>query len=245
MIDASCDDDKCSIIQNGRRFPCKKVKISGGRCNGSYTAKEQIGEGFFGTVYSLCNIENGCEYVFKVIKKLEKFDETEIELQMKASEAGIAPKILQVVYNGDNVGIIMEKLKYTMMDFLNDISILPKDARQIILLKNIVDVFDLLGKLHSLGILHNDNHISNIMWDTKTSKWMLIDFGYATMMLDKKFNNDFENFIEDIISTASIDDTDIDTDIIFRNLEHDKAIKLKTMWSKLREEKRSGWNYEL
>lgn len=232
MIEASCDDNKCSIMKNETRLPCKRVRISGGECKGAYKVLEPVGEGFFGTVYSI-TCESGCDYAFKVIKKdmLHLFKENEIELQSRASEIGIASEILQVTYNDDSIGIIMEKMDYTMKDFLKDISKLTADARQIILLKIIKDVFELLNKLHGINILHNDVHISNIMWNTKKSKWMLIDFGLASKFSKSsslKPLNDFQNFCESIITSTFIDDVDLNPGIIFRDVN---ALELKEFWT--------------
>lgn len=232
MIEASCDDHKCSIMENETRLPCKRVRISGGECKGAYKVQDQVGEGVFGTVYSITS-ESGCDYAFKVIKKpmLRLFNENEIEMQTRASKAGIASEILQITYNDDSIGIIMEKMDYTVYSFLKDISKLSIDARQIITIKLIKDVFELLEKLHSIDILHNDVHLSNIMWSTKKFKWMLIDFGSALLhsKSDIDLNEDFQLFIESIIATTFIDDIDINPDIIFRDFEN---VNVKEFWIK-------------
>lgn len=146
-----------------------------GRCDDSITDK--IGEGYYGTVYTLCSKENGCNYAFKITKE----DSREDKLQAFAAKRGYAPKIFQVIRGDEGLGIIMEKADFTMRDKLDEIvgSTLPIEDQGAAILEILRGVFMLLVGLLSIGIVHRDVHFGNIV--SIEDEWMLIDFGEAVI----------------------------------------------------------------
>lgn len=98
-----------------------------------------------------------------IIKKVGYISSEESYLQSLASEIGVAPK----VYEYDLDYMIMEEVKV-----YPEIKLLRKDK------------LDILEKLWSIGISHNDTHIYNWGQSFNNQNYIL-DFGLASLDKDK------------------------------------------------------------
>jgi predicted unusual protein kinase regulating ubiquinone biosynthesis (AarF/ABC1/UbiB family) len=98
-------------------------------------------------------------------------------MQNIATTAGLAPQILEIIENDDEVAIIMEGLETTM-----DAELRAHPERKSELIAAGVDLID---KLYSSGIFHGDVHMGNIMKD-RAGKWFFIDFGLSRPVKSRK-----------------------------------------------------------
>lgn len=196
---------------------CTSVVIFGERCNGTFTVKAVIGKGGFGTVYSICDSTDNCnELALKIVSK-DDYEKTEVDIQAAASiptikePFGVAPKIVEVIINNTHVGIIMERIKYTMRDIMTDIidnTLLDLSKKKILIIELIREAVLLVFRLHSRGIVHMDPNLGNIAVD-KNDQWIFIDFGMSktdlsmsyydfSLLIDQFFSFIFKKFGADI-----------------------------------------------
>lgn len=151
-----------------------------------YMFKKKIGEGISGKVYITCQQKN-CHYIAKVInlgKTTRKTDTSqitqnvfkEIDIQKKAAQAGIAPKIKEHFPCGNLYIIVMELIEgISFKDYKKEYSNKPLQIERI--KKKIVEKIRQLNRLH---ISHNDLHDGNIMIKTKhNNEIIIIDYGLA------------------------------------------------------------------
>lgn len=143
----------------------------------------------YSKVYKMCCNEKGveeqnCKHIIKVINFT--YDYTiqdfyrEVEYQHKAHELGLSPEVIDF-YADDKKGfIVMKKLDLSLHDVLQSMEFDP------IKLSN--QVIDIIKKLHSNGIVHNDTHKNNFMFD-KDGKLYIIDFGKASDLKNIKDGN--------------------------------------------------------
>ena len=61
----------------------------------------------------------------------------------------------------------------------------------------------LIKALKSLNIAHRDLHLGNIMQNTKSGRWQVIDFGNA-INYEAGVNDDTFYFIDDFVNTIEI-----------------------------------------
>lgn len=128
--------------------------------------------------------EENCKHIIKVINFT--YDYTiqdfyrEVEYQNKAHELGVSPEVIEF-YTDDKKGfIVMKKLDLSLHDVLQSMEFDP------IKLSN--QVINIIKKLHSNGIVHNDTHKNNFMFD-KDGKLYIIDFGKASDLKNIKDGN--------------------------------------------------------
>lgn len=113
--------------------------------------------------------------------------EREVEMQRRASEAGLAPMIHQAltlsIQDSPQVIHIIEMDAYDQTCwqlyqdqdfFLPRSNQLTPQAKQYL-----TQVFSLVTRLHELGISHNDVHSGNILYKAATKQYVLSDFGEA------------------------------------------------------------------
>lgn len=95
--------------------------------------------------------------------------------------------------------------KHNLEKINTNIPIDPDDEKQKEQRKKIIDdIFEVIKKLHSAGIVHNDSHLNNFMIST-TGKYYVIDFGLSKLIsglkptkINKYKNKDYEVFIKNI-----------------------------------------------
>lgn len=135
-----------------------------------YKIKEQIGnKGKDGKTFLVVD-RFGYEYAMKTFRKNKSSDAItkEVELQRLCSDAGIAPKIIDVDTNSKF--IVMEKMDYHLLDEINNSKGLLSESRQ----KELLKIFKTLDKV---GVLHGDVNLLNYM--VKNGKLYIIDFGLS------------------------------------------------------------------
>ena len=136
------------------------------------------------------------EYVVKIVKRFDDKFKKEAVLQHFAGEKDIAPKILQVYRTRKGEGVmVMEVMTQSLTELLNGFK---HDYEKVETIAK--EVYDLIEKLHSLTIYHNDLHTDNIMLDGH-GKLKLIDFGDASedkndQEYNSLLNSDFQSFNE-------------------------------------------------
>ena len=148
----------------------KKEKVD------KYEKIKQLGEkGKEGTTF-LVKTKDGNEYAMKTFRKTKSSDRLrkEAQLQEKASEFNISPKIIEI----DTVSkyIVMEKMDEHLIDKMKkqDGNLTEKQQKQII------KIFKLLD---TAKIFHADSNILNYMF--KGKKLYVIDFGMSQLIDEK------------------------------------------------------------
>ena len=204
-----CKKNKnCSVLyRNGAFFECKKYYIQGDKCNGVWQLGNRIGnESKGGKLYSAFPQgvnDQEYSYVFKQISfpDLESRKQflRETNLQIKASELGLSPKIYEIFLNDDKGGIIMEKMEYTVDQLIVDVlkSDLSDTYKVTIIYSIIENMFYIIKKLGDNKILHGDIHFGNFM--IKNNEIKIIDFGLGRIikksMSYKLYLDQIKNFL--------------------------------------------------
>jgi len=134
-----------------------------------------IGDGRYGDVYETCE-QADCTYVAKIIEKKNDYTnaslENESRNQMIAAGHGLAPTIHEIWICKDTVMLIMDRITgITLHAFLADPE--KDDTIKARILKKVSTKIE---KLHSIGIIHRDLHLKNIMVKDDESI-IFIDFG--------------------------------------------------------------------
>jgi tRNA A-37 threonylcarbamoyl transferase component Bud32 len=114
--------------------------------------------------------KRGRDYAMKQFKSTKSGNmiEREAQLQSRASEIGISPKVLS--YDKENKVIIMEKMDYNLFDILRKTNgKLQKKIQE--------DIVSIIKNLDKAKIFHNDPSPLNFMF--KNDKLYIIDFGFA------------------------------------------------------------------
>lgn len=185
-----------------RVFVQKSVSGQPSECRGQWLIFHRMGEDSAnGIIYNVCDSNNNCQYVFKHIalrsSNSNKKIYNEVDIQNTAAISGIAPNIAQVIEGPDDISIIMEGLQITMKRALIETLIDPdisKEKKATYIIDTINAALELLHELHQLGVVHQDAHLDNFMWDG--IKWYLIDFGMAEYVKNiKAFNADFHHMM--------------------------------------------------
>lgn len=138
-----------------------------------FTKVNQIGnKGKEGVTYLVIENESKKEYAMKTFSKRKSSKRIEIEgeLQHIASQANIAPKVIDVDFLEQNY-IVMEKMDEHLYDRLinKQNGILTKKQQN--------DIIEIFRKLDEVGVFHGDSNILNYMYRGK--KLYIIDFGMA------------------------------------------------------------------
>lgn len=197
---------KINCEQNAEHSSCNKIDkkyilatevyVDDKVCPDVWEIKEPINKtGAYGDIIEAC-CEKTCDYVYKEIKFQEKnypqytLDDlkNEIHFQELASNAGLAPKIYQVFISKDKGAFIMDRMEYTIAEFINT----NYDDKKL-LDKTLDDIVTEIKSLNKIGIVHDDLHLGNIMYSSKDSVWKFIDFGKAREMKE----NDGEAYDEE------------------------------------------------
>ena len=227
----SCDDMKCAIEDlDERLISCKGVKIYIGRCLGMWKIKRLIGRGAYSAVYSITSA-GGDTYAVK--RQLGKeIEPREVGFQLRMARQGFAPMIYEVLSNQTESLIIMDSLDITMKESLDlilyasggdpslrdigasapqrsditggDPSLRDIDTVKMAKIQVLIEEgVKLIKALKSLNIAHRDLHLGNIMQNTKSGRWQVIDFGNA-INYEAGVNDDTFYFIDDFVNTIEI-----------------------------------------
>lgn len=177
---------------------CFPADVTGGICKEPWTIETYVSKGKFGHVWLACCGKN-CDYVLKYVCFKDCDNEfkpmmnteliNEIALQKCAAEKDLAPNIIEewICDNDKGALYIAEAMEMTIEDLL----IMYQDPK---IWQNIFQhVFQLIKRLHDIGIIHRDAHFENIMvkaqktgknyWE-QDYKYKFIDFGIACVVND-------------------------------------------------------------
>jgi len=198
----ACDDHECKIYDNDNiSIPCESVVVPDSPCQGPWFMKARTGENSSNSmVYQVFN-EKG---VMNILKQIvyDHFNTKaraikEIDIHVSAANAGLAPTILEIMYNKEGCSIIMTPLNDTMDRTIYNVIL---DKGDIKIVHHLVDTaIKLLGELHKLGITHNDAHPNNFMLD-RTGRMFLIDFGLAARDSNlSKYYDDCQKLISGVL----------------------------------------------
>jgi tRNA A-37 threonylcarbamoyl transferase component Bud32 len=154
---------------------------------------DEIGAGFYGTTYALCNPLDGCE---KFVAKIEWYPFysygkilNEVQCQLKVSNIGIAPH----VYASWVCHKFLYSVSYTIMEQIHGENLVKLYTNQPANDKRFFTNFkrkyykklaEAISKMHSVGVYHTDLHSNNIMV-TKKGQIKILDYGMAVNEKDK------------------------------------------------------------
>ena len=149
---------------------------------------EKIGAGMNAEVFKLeAPWDSVCVKVFKQQREIINEFDVEFEFQEIVNDLNIftPQNLLSIKNNKTNQQyLIMERIDgLSLRDLLDG----KNDEMKIELKKNSNSFFDELKKsidtMHMNNIHHRDLHAGNVMFDFKTKKPVIIDFGHATQVL--------------------------------------------------------------
>lgn len=188
---------------------CRGWKLAG---IGKIGEKSAVGE-----IYQVCENEEDCEFVMKVLKRRYDRNETrnqfikratnEVVMQNKCHEHDLCFMVKDSWFNDkkETFFIITRMMKHTLGRYLNEDDI---DMRAS--LTAVKDAVILILTLHISNIIHGDTHVNNFMFDYN-GNLRFIDLGAArTICLDRGIiqydtnnNNDYEFVITNLINDYS------------------------------------------
>ena len=137
-----------------------------------YLLLDKIGKGSYASIYSAKNKITQKEFAVKIIRKNEKLNITEIEIYyilQNISHKNII-KIYDIFEDNENYYIILEHC----IEDLNSLKVInEKYSKKFYYIKEIIEGINFL---HSLGIMHRDLKLSNVLINEK-DQLKIIDFG--------------------------------------------------------------------
>jgi len=157
----------------------------------NFNAKDQPQLG----MHSKYCIYNDIKRVCKIFQKTQiKEYKNEITFLCLANKYGInVPKLIDAWLYENDVYIIMENI------IGNTLEDLIKHGNDNVLTKeNIENLLKMVTKMNNVGIFHNDLSDSNIVWDSQSKSFNIIDFEDATETPNSK-QNDFEYLMKSIL----------------------------------------------
>ncbi|XP_034935324.1 cell division cycle 7-related protein kinase [Chelonus insularis] len=159
----------------------------------------KIGEGTFSSVYlATCkNKQNSRKFAIKHIIPTYPPDRIELELQC-LQEIGGADNVVGVelcVRNGPSVAFVMPYMRHNK--FSDYVGSMDKTELKYYMRALLIA----LRKVHLFNIIHRDVKPSNFLYDRRTKKYLLVDFGLA-QRFRKEDNPDEDNTsLTDTLST--------------------------------------------
>lgn len=169
-------DKRCNVVDH----PWQYVYIPGNtKCQGQWNILKELGSGLGGVVYS---VDNGREkFALKLTTGYINDLQREVYYHQRAAEAGLAVKIIQVMWNTPNKpgAYIMAALNQTLSSVTED----PGETIET-KLRLFDELRSLVSRLHDIGIVHGDLSFGNIMLDANR-KLYLIDFERASILTEE------------------------------------------------------------
>lgn len=166
---------------------CLPIKYKSGKV---WKISSKIANDFSVAIYEVCE-KYDCNYVIKCQSSSNIVAlENEVRCQRRAASHFFAPKVLDSWKTDKGFAFIMEAMKETLSTRLLRVQSVEEAV-------NIIEnILDLIVKLHSVGITHNDLHIQNIMFD-KYDQVKFIDFGRSNCSKEldpDDIKNDYKYF---------------------------------------------------
>lgn len=159
-----------------------------------------IASGTFGRVYTVMNDDMEFTFALKIEKHRSMFD-SEVTLQQKVNELGIAPKVFNAITciqrtifgHGLHDFLLMEKMHITLLDRCM-ILMQTEDIKTFV--GTGVTIDHIIRILHEHNICHNDLHASNVMLNLQDRPFF-IDFG-SSFFVDEQNPHRYESFLYDV-----------------------------------------------
>ena len=165
---------------------------------------EELGGGSNSTSYKLIG-NDGKLYALRVVPDFAEMskeynDKNYLQLHIKASEAGLAPKIhKREIVDGSEYIVMDVPSIYSFEHWILDQKKVNEKLGKEYTFRELYDkCIDVIIQLHDLGICHNDLKAANFIIGTD-DKIYLIDFEYAELTNDEnKFTDDINHFNGDL-----------------------------------------------
>lgn len=150
-----------------------------------YELREKIGGGAFSSVYKCKRILDNKMFAVKIISKTNMKEEEKNNLKNEISILKLVshPNIIHMdrfFETQSNIYFVIELIEDG--DLFNNI-VGRKTFNDNELKKLIKTIAECLAYLHELGIVHRDIKPENILWDKKSDRLVLTDFGLAKVVL--------------------------------------------------------------
>ena len=160
-----------------------------------------IASGTFGRVYAVMDDKMQFTIALKIQKHRNMFD-SEVTLQNKAYELGVAPKVFNAIscvqrtIFGDGLHdfLLMQKMHITLLD--RCMILLQQDNKIQEFVGTGATICQVIRILHEHNICHNDLHASNVMLDLQDRPFF-IDFG-SSFFVDVQNPHRYESFLYDV-----------------------------------------------
>lgn len=147
-----------------------------------------LGEGSYGIVYHVYDLQLKREVAIKVEKKRKLSSNLILEYQIFKSlqYSDVTPRVYEYLDHGNGSMIVLEKLAIDVQNFCK-IRNLTNDEKVGLLLK----MLNCIETIHNNGYIHRDIKPSNFLMKRKhhNSKIVLSDFGLARFYLDREGNH--------------------------------------------------------
>lgn len=149
-------------------------------CRPSLEAKTFLGKGHYGQVWQVCDNQSNppnCNLAVKSItiplkdKRLQKALAREIEISEQMGKLDISPRIFDHWKCEDKDLLLMKRLEGKDLEHTSDLQ-----------LEDLLDIYDLIRKMHKHDILHNDLYARNVFitpdFEGQRRSWLL-DWGLS------------------------------------------------------------------
>ncbi|WP_067141523.1 lipopolysaccharide kinase InaA family protein [Oceanivirga salmonicida] len=138
------------------------------------------------------------EYNCKNYKFIKKVFENEIEINKKLIQTkfDFFPKLFLIKKSNDIVRLYFKRINAICFYKINK-------AKQLFIFRKLLYI---IRDLHSMGIIHNDINLSNILVD-KDNKVYLIDYSLSSKLTEKNYINDIralEYILKKILNNENI-----------------------------------------
>ncbi|MGD9590915.1 MAG: protein kinase [Candidatus Berkiella sp.] len=142
------------------------------------TGRQQLGEGGYGTVYIGMDLDSH-QLVALKYHKLNKIDTSDIQLEKEVMD-DIGRLVTS--YVSESMIITADELAWgcDFTQVMKDRAKNPMDKKEIhYRLDMAIKFLEQVKRHHDMGYINRDIKLDNMMWDDKTKKATMIDFGFA------------------------------------------------------------------
>ena len=154
-------------------------------CLRKFKTLKHVGEGEFGDVYSMSD-DGVHKYAVKVVtvnpsSPLRRYDTVakEIEIGKAMGEAGVGPKVHAVHWCEEGLDMVI----MMVMDFATHGDLVKYQRQNVLTEENMADIRAQIGRMHALGVCHNDLHCGNVLVTSQPGgkpRFWVSDYGWAT-----------------------------------------------------------------
>ncbi|KAF6735740.1 Homeodomain-interacting protein kinase 1 [Oryzias melastigma] len=181
------------IKQENKSFGVGKGQYLKGNL-GTYEIGELLGEGGFGTVSKCKKLESQTTYAIKIMKDVQagrqEFESMKLIKDLDPDENHLM-KMYECFSFQNVICLVFEILEISLEDFLSKNKCKPVPLRYVRAIAQ--QMFQSLNALKSIGVVHGDVKLDNIMFVQEESlSFKLIDFGVATEATELSTGTDIQ-----------------------------------------------------